>query len=345
MTTITEAPSERRRAAPASRLQGWDHLELWVGNARTTAHLLASAYGFRPVAYAGPETGVADRASYVLEQGGVRLVVSAGLTPGHPIVEHVARHGDGVRTLAFAVDDVDAAYEAAVGGGRRRSRRRSTGPTSTVWSRRCHRRVRRDPARLRRPLRLPRRVRPWLHRRDRAPRLEERGLVGLQRIDHVVGNVEEGRLDEWVEWYERTFGFTQMRHFDAEQISTEYSALRSTVVWNGGPVVMPINEPAPGRRTSQIQEYLDAYRGPGVQHIALHTDDIVNAVDALRRRGIRFLTPPATYYEAPAPAAATSGCHGRSSSGWASSSTWTTAGTCCRSSPTRWRTDPRSSSR
>ena len=134
----------------------------------------------------------------------------------------------------------------------------------------------------------------------RQTRLPTFGLgrrAGLSSFDHVVGNVEEGRLDEWVEWYEKALGFTEMRHFEADQISTEFSALRSTVVWNGASVTMPINEPAPGRRKSQIQEYLESYGGPGVQHVAMATPDIVRAVDELRRRGVRFLVPPATYYE------------------------------------------------
>ena len=119
----------------------------------------------------------------------------------------------------------------------------------------------------------------------------------MSSVDHVVGNVEEGKLDQWVEWYEKALGFTEMRHFEADQISTEFSALRSTVVWNGSSVTMPINEPAPGRRKSQIQEYLETYGGPGVQHVAMATPDIVRAVDELRRRGVRFLVPPAAYYE------------------------------------------------
>jgi 4-hydroxyphenylpyruvate dioxygenase len=132
---------------------------------------------------------------------------------------------------------------------------------------------------------------------ERLPKFGLGQRAGLSSVDHVVGNVEEGRLDQWVEWYENALGFTEMRHFEADQISTEFSALRSTVVWNGASVTMPINEPAPGKRKSQIQEYLETYGGPGVQHVAMATPDIVRAVDELRRRGVRFLVPPAAYYE------------------------------------------------
>jgi 4-hydroxyphenylpyruvate dioxygenase len=284
--------------APTERLTGWDHLELWVGNARAASHFLMAGFGFTCEAYAGPETGQRDRASYLLVQGDVRLVVTAGLALTSPIAHHVLTHGDGVHAVCFAVEDVDAAFTSAVDRGApaveephdevdehgavRVAAIRTYGET-------LHRFVDR---RGYTPGFGPR------FRADGVPAIAIGTPVGIEAIDHVVGNVEEGRLDEWVRWYEDVFGFTQLRHFDADQISTEFSALRSTVVWNGGGIKMPINEPAEGRKRSQIQEYLDAYVGAGVQHVALGTSDIVTAVDSLRRRGIRFLTPPATYYDA-----------------------------------------------
>jgi 4-hydroxyphenylpyruvate dioxygenase len=259
--------------------------------------MLQSGFGFDCVAYTGPECGVTDRVSYVLEQGTIRFLVTAGLGSDSPVAAHVLRHGDGVRTVAFSTEDVDAAYDAAVsrgahsvfepvviedGSGVVRTATISTyGETEHAFvDRSAYHGV--------------------FAPRFTTERLPAFGLgrsPGLRSVDHVVGNVEEGMLDRWVEWYETVLDFTEMKHFDAEQISTEFSALRSTVVWNGSSVTMPMNEPAPGRRKSQIQEYLETYGGPGVQHVALATSDIVRSVDELRRRGVRFLVPPATYYE------------------------------------------------
>jgi 4-hydroxyphenylpyruvate dioxygenase len=285
-----------RDAATAPALLDFDHLELWVGNARHAAAFFASTLGFDVVAYGGPETGIDDRASYVLEQGAVRLVVTSGLRPESEIAEHVRRHGDGVRDVAFAVDDAVGAFTAATARGahpvrepyRRRDRSGSvTRSTVAAYGDTTHTFVQRDG-----------------YRGPFAPGYEAARLpspvgppVGLTQIDHVVANVSEGALGTWVDWYRTVFGLDELTHFDEEQISTEHSALRSTVVWNGGRVVLPVNEPAPGKRTSQIQEYLDFYRGPGVQHIAIRTDDIVTTVRALRDRGLCFLDVPATYYD------------------------------------------------
>ena len=286
MTDTAVAP--RHRTA-ADLILGWDHLEWWVGNARAVSAWLMGGFGFRCTAYAGPETGVTDRASYLLEQGTVRFVITAALGPDGEVADHVRRHGDGVRRVAFQVADADP---AAIALGRpvehiadeRGTVRWVTLPTYGATD---HLFVDRSPYRG-----------LWApgFRAEHLPPTPVGRPVGLAAIDHVVGNVEEGRLDEWVSFYEG-LGFTQMRHFDAEAISTQYSALRSTVVWNGGPVVMPINEPAPGLRRSQITEYLEAYRGPGVQHIALRTPSILESVAALRDRGVRFLDMPPAYYE------------------------------------------------
>jgi 4-hydroxyphenylpyruvate dioxygenase len=214
------------------------------------------------------------------------------------VADHVRTHGDGVRTVAFAVNDVDRAFHQAVLNGARPLAEPADNSDGGGVVRSALIATYADT------------VHAFVDRRGYhgvfgpgfdasgvpAPALG--GTVGLAECDHVVGNVEEGRLDEWVEWYQRALGFTPMRHFDADQISTEYSALRSTVMWNGAGIKLPVNEPAPGLRRSQIQEYLDAYVGPGVQHIALGTSDIITTVAELRRRGIRFLSPPPAYYEA-----------------------------------------------
>jgi 4-hydroxyphenylpyruvate dioxygenase len=290
---------ERLRSTPveaAPRLGGIDHIEFWVGNARASAAFFASAYGFEIVAYAGPETGLADRASYVLAQGEVRLVVTAGLVASSPIVAHVAAHGDGVRDVAFVVENAASAYGAVTGRGARGvaepwvesdASGRIVRASVAAYGETRHTFVERDDYR---GLFAPGYEAPPLAQPVGPP-------VGLGRIDHVVANVELGNLEQWVDFYARVFGFDQLVHFDDDTISTEYSALMSTVVWDGSRVVLPINEPAVGRRKSQIEEFLDCYGGPGVQHIALRTDDIVTSVRALRDRGVRFLRVPVTYYE------------------------------------------------
>jgi 4-hydroxyphenylpyruvate dioxygenase len=283
---------------PSARLLGWDCLELWVGNARTTAGFLMSAFGFTCSAYAGPETGVHHKASYVLDQGDIRLVVSAALAADSPIAAHVQVHGDGVHDLAWLVDDARAAFAAAVSRGARPVREPWEESDDqgvlvlaqiAAYGETVHTFV--DRTRYHGP-----RLEPG-YGTDRLPTTPVGPPVGLAAVDHVVGNVEEGRLDDWVQFYAQVLGFSPMLHFSEDQISTEYSALASTVVWDGKRIVMPINEPAAGRRKSQIQEYLEAYDGPGVQHVALRTNDIVATVDALRARGVRFMEVPATYYD------------------------------------------------
>ncbi len=288
-------PSDSAPAAP--RLGGIDHVEFWVGNARQSAGFLAAAFGFDFVGYAGPETGVRDRVSYVLGQGDIRFVVTAAMGADSPIAEHVARHGDAVRDLAFLVESATAAYQAAVARGAVAVREpwtesdgdgRIVRASVATYGDVVHTFVERDD-----------------YRGLFAPGYGESPVVrpvgpevGLRKIDHVVGNVALGDLGEWVDFYARVFGFDRLVHFDDEAISTEYSALKSTVVWDGSKVVLPINEPAHGRRKSQIEEYLDFHGGPGVQHIAMRTTDIVATVAALRDRGVRFLRVPPTYYDA-----------------------------------------------
>jgi 4-hydroxyphenylpyruvate dioxygenase len=296
VTVTTQAPDEAR--TPAARLLGWDCLELWVGNARTTSGFLMSAFGFTCTAYAGPETGVRHMASYVLEQGEIRLVVSAALAADSPIAEHVRTHGDGVHDLAWLVDDAGAAFAAAVARGATPVREPweeaddqgvlALAQIST-YGHTVHTFV--DRSRYSGP-----RLEPG-YASDHLPPTPVGPPVDLVAIDHVVGNVEQGRLDDWVQFYSEVLGFAPMQHFSEDQIGTEYSALASTVVWDGKRIVMPLNEPATGRRKSQIQEYLEAYDGPGVQHVALRTDEIVGTVDALRARGVRFMEVPDTYYD------------------------------------------------
>jgi 4-hydroxyphenylpyruvate dioxygenase len=296
MRTGAAVDSGARRTVAPIDLGGIDHVELWVGNARQAAHFWSSAFGFEVTAYAGPETGSRDRVSYVLEQGDIRLVVSGALGAGSPVADHHGKHGDGARDVAFLVGDATAAYEAATARGARGVRDPWSAEdddgvlvraTVAAYGDTVHTFVERSAY-----------TGPF------APGFEPLSLpsppgppVGLTGFDHVVANVELGRLDQWVDFYRDVFGFDRLVHFDDEQISTEYSALMSTVVWNGSRIVLPINEPAEGRRKSQIEEYLDYYGAPGVQHMALRTGDIAATVRAMRTRGLRFLDVPRAYYE------------------------------------------------
>jgi 4-hydroxyphenylpyruvate dioxygenase len=276
-------------------LLGIDHIELYVGNAVQAAHWFTHALGFRASAYAGLETGVRDRSSHVVEQGGIRMVLTAPLHGGSEIARHVADHGDGAKVVALRVPDAEEAYRVAVRRGARgmhepEERSDEHGPvrlaTIATYGETLHTFVEREGYRG-----------PFLpgYAAVEGGRDEE-GL--LEGIDHVVGNVELGRLDEWVGYYERVFGFTEMIHFSDRDISTEYSALMSKVMADGkGRIKFPINEPAEGKRKSQIEEYLEFYGGAGVQHIALATTDIVRTVSELRARGVLFLATPGSYYE------------------------------------------------
>jgi 4-hydroxyphenylpyruvate dioxygenase len=293
MTAVDRSAPGAAPAAPV--LGGIDHLEWWVGNARAFTAFLESAFGFDVVAYAGPETGRRDRVSYLLQQGRVRFMVSGALSPDSPIADHVREHGDGIRDICFLVDDVRAAYDAALARGATSERPPADDTDALGVIHHAAIRTYGDT------------VHTFLDRSAYtgpfAPQFEPTDLlrpvgpeVGITRLDHVVANVERGHLEEWVGYYQDVLGFDQLTHFSDDQISTEYSALMSTVVWNHDKVVLPINEPAEGRRKSQIEEYLDFYGSPGVQHIALHTPDIVSAVRALRARGVRCMDVPPEYY-------------------------------------------------
>ena len=275
-------------------LHGIDHVELWVGNAAQAAFYYTHALGFREVAYAGLETGVRDRKSHVLEQGRIRLVLTGALTPDHEIGRHHARHGDGVKVIALSVPDVEHAYREATTRGATGVREpwEETDEHGTVrratietYGETLHTFV--DRSEYKGPFM------PGYVARDVGA-----GDVGLLAIDHIVGNVELGAMNTWVKYYEDVFGMTEMLHFSDEAISTEYSALMSKVVTSGnGRVKFPINEPAEGKRKSQIDEYLEFYGGAGAQHIAVATRDIVKTVSEMRERGIQFLHVPDAYYE------------------------------------------------
>jgi 4-hydroxyphenylpyruvate dioxygenase len=277
-------------------IEAIDHLELYVGNARQAAHFYRSCFGFEIVAYRGLETGCRDRASYVLTQGTITFVLTAALGPDHPVARHCQLHGDGVKVVAFRVADVDAAFREVKARGATvvqppTSMEDEHGVVRTATIRTYGETVHTfvDRARYRgvfAPGFVP----------ISAPKPPD---VGLAAVDHVVGNVELGAMNHWVRFYASVLGFEQLAHFDDKDISTEYSALMSKVMQNGtGRVKFPINEPAEGKRKSQIEEYLEYYQGPGVQHIAMNTKDIVRTVRALRDQGVQFLRVPDTYYEA-----------------------------------------------
>jgi 4-hydroxyphenylpyruvate dioxygenase len=277
--------------------QAIDHVEFYVSNARQAAHFYRTAFGFQPAAYAGLETGVRDRASWLLKGGTVNLVLTSPLDPTSrlDISQHIAKHGDGVKDVALRVSDAKAAYDEAV-------KRGATGVTPpTVTEDECGRLVKATIAAYGDTVHSfverdrYRGFMPGFKTIDDPPPSPNTGLVA---IDHIVGNVELGKMNEWVKFYANVLGFSQLAHFDDKDISTEYSALMSKVMQNGsGRIKFPINEPAEGKRKSQIEEYLIHYGGPGVQHIALATKDIMASVDALRSAGIRFLRVPDAYYQ------------------------------------------------
>jgi 4-hydroxyphenylpyruvate dioxygenase len=266
-----------------------------VGNAKQAAYYYEHAFGFHRTAYAGPETGVRDRASYVLEQNEIRLVVTSALHPDHEIARHAYQHGDGVKDISLRVPDAANAYREAVARGARGVREPEVLKddfgsielaTIATYGDVVHTFVSRNGYE---GAYLPGYV---------AQEGSAGDGVGLLAIDHIVGNVELGHMQEWVEYYERVFGMTEMIHFSDEDISTEYSALMSKVMTDGqGKVKFPINEPAEGKRKSQIDEYLEFNHGPGAQHVALQSSNIVDAVEALQRRGVIFLMTPETYYD------------------------------------------------
>jgi 4-hydroxyphenylpyruvate dioxygenase len=278
-------------------LLGTDYVEFYVGNAKQAAHFYKTAFGFQSLAYAGLETGMKDRVSYVLKQDKIRLVLTTALNSESPIGEHVKKHGDGVKIVALWVEDARSAYEETI----KRGAKSYQEPTITsdehgevvtagifTYGETVHLFVERKNYSGEF---LPGFVK-WESDYNPSP-------VGLKFIDHMVGNVGWGEMNTWVKWYEDVMGFVNFLSFDDKQIHTEYSALMSKVMSNGnGRIKFPINEPAEGKKRSQIEEYLDFYEGPGVQHIAVATDDIISTVSQLRARGVEFLSaPPQAYYD------------------------------------------------
>ncbi len=277
-------------------INGTDHIEFYVGNAKQAAYFYQQAFGFELVAYAGPETGIRDKASYVLTQGKIRFVFTTSLQHNSEIAKHVAKHGDGVKVLALWVDDAMKSYKETTSRGATAAQEpkqlkddsgeviiasiQTYGDTIHTFVERKNYKGVFLPGY--KPAKSTMHVEP----------------IGLKYVDHCVGNVELGQMNEWVDFYEKVMGFNLLVTFDDKDISTDYSALMSKVVSNGnGFIKFPINEPAEGKKKSQIEEYLEFYNGAGVQHIAIATDDIITTVGELRRRGIEFLRVPDVYYE------------------------------------------------
>ncbi|WP_345253753.1 4-hydroxyphenylpyruvate dioxygenase [Flaviaesturariibacter amylovorans] len=292
-----ETMDRREAGADFLPLQGTDYVEFYVGNAKQAAHYYMSAFGFQAIAYAGPETGVKDRASYVVRQNKLTFVLTTPIRANNPIADHVHKHGDGVRFLALRVDDATAAWEETTkrGGKSYLEPQRLQDDNGEVVMSGIH--TYGDTVHLF----IERRnytgafmpgFRPWSNPHF-AP-----ADTGLLYVDHCVGNVGWNQMNPWVKFYEDVMGFRNILTFDDEDISTEYSALMSKVMSSGsGFVKFPINEPAEGKRKSQVEEYLEFYDGEGVQHVALATADIVKTVKDLMSRGVEFLKVPNSYYE------------------------------------------------
>jgi 4-hydroxyphenylpyruvate dioxygenase len=277
-------------------LNGTDHIEFYVGNAKQSAYYYQAAFGFELIAYSGPETGVRDRASYVLKQDKIVLVLTTSLEPNSEISEFVKVHGDGVKSLSLWVDDATKSYEETTKRGavsvfppKKLTDEHGEVVVSAIktYGDTIHTFVERKNYKG-----------AFLPGFQPAKSLFKIEPIGLKYVDHCVGNVELGKMNDWVDFYENVMGFGLLLTFDDKDISTEYTALMSKVVSNGnGYIKFPINEPAEGKKKSQIEEYIDFYKGAGCQHIAIATDDIIHTVGELRKRGVEFLHVPDTYYE------------------------------------------------
>ncbi len=275
---------------------GTDFVELYVGNAKQAAYYYEHAWGFEPIAYAGLETGKKDSVSYVLQQGKIRLVLTSPLAPGGEINRHIDKHGDGVKVIALWVDDARKSYEETTKRGAESylepfEKEDENGKVVMsgihTYGETVHIFVERKEYKG-----------PFLPGYRAIERKNKQGSVGLKYIDHMVGNVGWNEMNKWCEFYAKVMGFAQLISFDDKDISTEYTALMSKVMSNGnGRIKFPINEPAEGKKKSQIEEYIDFYHGAGVQHIAVATDNIIETVSQLQDRGVEFLKVPATYYE------------------------------------------------
>lgn len=296
MAMITDTKTVSSPIVDFLPLSGTDHIEFYVGNAKQAAHFYKTAFGFQDLAYSGPETGDREKVSYVITQNKIRFVLTTPLTPEHPISQHINHHGDGVKALSLTVPDATDAFNQTV--------RRGAEPWIEpkvledddgkvvisgirIYGDTVHLFIERSAYH---GIFLPG-FRKWNTSYHPTP-------TGLQYVDHCVGNVGWNEMNTWVKFYEEVMGFRNILTFDDKQISTEYSALMSKVMSNGnGYVKFPINEPAKGKKKSQVEEYLDFYRSPGVQHIAMATNNIVETVSGLRSRGVEFLQVPGTYYD------------------------------------------------
>jgi len=303
MPTTIAAPKKKvtKKTAPKAQedflpLEGTDHIEFYVGNAKQAAHFYQSALGFQPVAYSGPETGVRERASYVVRQNKITFVLTTPLRTKHSIADHIHQHGDGVKAIALKVKDAMSAWkETTKRGGKSYMEPKTLKDEHGkivlsgihTYGEVVHVFVERDDY-----------TGPFMPGFAKWEPTFRAAETGLQHVDHCVGNVGWGKMNPWVKFYEDVMGFRNILTFDDKDISTEYSALMSKVMSNGnGFVKFPINEPAEGKKKSQIEEYLEFYDGEGVQHIAMATNNIIETVTALQRRGLEFLRVPSTYYD------------------------------------------------
>ncbi len=301
LSVLDPNASRRPVTSDPMAIEGFDHIEIYADSAKQSAYFLSQAFGFVPIAYRGPETGFKESVSIVLKQGESIIKLTCPLRGSSPIAQLLHVHGFSARDVAFTVQDAVASYYAALERGA------SSVSPPTRWSD-AHGSVIHAAIQT-----YGDTIHSFVERSDykglfwpgfapyekiypRSPEIEE---CGLEAIDHVVGNVELGKMDEWVSFYERVMGFSQLKHFSDQDISTEYSALMSKVLNDGkGKIKLPINEPAEGKRKSQIEEFLEFHGGPGVQHIAFRTSDLISVVRKLRQRGVRFLWVPKNYYDA-----------------------------------------------
>ena len=296
MDKSTILPTEFEGAQDFLELWGTDYVEFYVGNAKQSAYYFKTAFGFKEIAYAGLETGVKDRTSYVLEQDKIRLVITSSMVPGSPINKHLDEHGDGVKVVALWVPDAAKAFEETTKRGAKPFQEPTISEdengkvvTSGIYTygETVHLFVERNDYNG-----------PFLPGFVESKATYQPKSTGLMYIDHMVGNVDWGEMNTWTKFYAEVMGFTQIVSFDDNDISTEYTALMSKVMSNGnGRIKFPINEPAEGKKRSQIEEYINFYRGAGVQHLALATDDIIFTIHELRERGVEFLDVPDTYYD------------------------------------------------
>jgi len=311
MTTATTKPSASGKAVvDPLELIDVDHVRFYVGNAKQAAYFYAHTFGFQVDQVADLTTGSRDEASYLLTQGNIRLLLTTGLTPDHPAQEEVKQYGDGVKDVALTVKDARAAYDRAIanGGASAYEPIEYSDENGTVtmagiqtYGRAVHSFVSREGGYALDKLKAGGEFGPRFRKFGQFALNDynRKHPCGLKFVDHCVGNVEEGRMNHWVQWYENVLEFKMFKHFDDKDISTEYSALMSKVMASGNHLIkMPINEPAEGKKKSQIQEYLEWHNmTPGVQHLALRTDDELHSVAELRRRGVDFLNLPDTYYD------------------------------------------------